>query len=48
MKKLTSLDFSVAILAGVSCLFMYIDVPVWALFVGWAWYFALGSKPELI
>lgn len=48
MKKLTSLDFSVAILAGVSCLFMYIDVPVWALFVGWAWYFALGATPDLI
>ena len=48
MKKLTSLDFSVAILAGVSCLFMFIDVPVWALFIGWAWYFALGAKPELI
>lgn len=48
MKKIESLDVSVAILAGVSCLFMFLSIPVWALFVGWAWYFALGSRPELI
>ncbi|MDR1136207.1 MAG: DUF1097 domain-containing protein [Clostridiales Family XIII bacterium] len=45
MKKL---DFSVAILAGVSCVFMYIQVPVWAIFIGWAWYFTLGASPELL
>ncbi|MNO62398.1 hypothetical protein D3C76_530710 [compost metagenome] len=43
--KLTKLDFSVAILAGLTCLTMYFDLPVWALFIGWAWYFALGAKP---
>ncbi|WP_238727245.1 DUF1097 domain-containing protein [Diplocloster modestus] len=48
MKKLTSLDFSVAILAGISCLFMYLSVPVWALFIGWAWYFTLGASADLI
>lgn len=46
--KIGALDFSVAILAAISCLFMYINVPVWGLFVGWAWYFALGASPDLI
>lgn len=46
--KLEKIDFSVAILAALSCLFMYLSVPVWALFVGWAWYFALGATPNLI
>ncbi|OBR93651.1 hypothetical protein CLRAG_19500 [Clostridium ragsdalei P11] len=48
MKKIEALDVSVAILAAVSCLFMYIKVPVWALFIGWAWYFTLGATPDLI
>ncbi len=48
MKKIEALDVSVAVLAGVSCLFMYLSVPVWALFVGWAWYFALGASADLI
>jgi hypothetical protein len=45
MKKL---DFSVAILAGASCLLMYINVPVWGVFIGWAWYFTLGASPGLL
>lgn len=48
MKKIQALDVSVAVLAGISCLAMYLSIPVWALFIGWAWYFALGAKPELI
>jgi hypothetical protein len=46
--RIEKLDVSVALLAGLSCLFMYINVPVWAIFIGWAWYFTLGAKPELI
>ena len=46
--KLERLDFSVAILAALSCILMAADIPVWALFVGWAWYFALGAEPSLI
>ncbi len=42
--KVTKLDFAVAILAGFTCLTMLFDLPVWALFIGWAWYFALGAK----
>lgn len=43
--KLQKLDFSVAILAGLACLFMLVNIPVWAIFIGWAWYFALGAEP---
>ena len=46
--KITKLDISVAVLAGLSCFFMVIPVvkfPVWGLFIGWAWYFAEGAKP---
>jgi hypothetical protein len=46
--RVENLDVSVALLAGVSCLFMYIDVPVWGIFIGWAWYFTLGAVPEQI
>lgn len=42
------LNISVAVLGGLSCLFMLVNVPVWALFIGWSWYFTLGAKPELI
>ncbi|MDR0627486.1 MAG: DUF1097 domain-containing protein [Bifidobacteriaceae bacterium] len=48
--KIEKLDVSVAVLAALSCLFMVSDlqIPVWAVFIGWAWYFTLGAKPELI
>ena len=42
--KLEKLDFSVAILAGLACLALPINIPVWAIFIGWAWYFALGAN----
>jgi hypothetical protein len=46
--RIEKLDVSVAVLAGASCLFMYIDVPVWAIFIGWAWYFTLSAMPARI
>lgn len=46
--KLEKIDFSVAILGALACVFITIQVPVWAIFVGWAWYFALGATPDLI
>ncbi|SDY45753.1 DUF1097 domain-containing protein [Eubacterium barkeri] len=46
--KLEKIDVSVSILAALACIFATIQVPVWAIFVGWAWYFALGSTPDLI
>lgn len=48
MKKIGALDVSVALLAGVSCLLMLASIPVWALFIGWSWYFTLGATPDLI
>ncbi|MDW7678607.1 MAG: DUF1097 domain-containing protein [Bacillota bacterium] len=40
----------VALLAGVSCLVTLpaLGLPVWALFIGWAWYFALGATPDVL
>lgn len=43
MKKIQALDVSVGLLAGVSCFGFLIGLPIWALFIGWAWYFALVS-----
>ncbi len=48
MKKIGALDISVAVLAAISCLAMYLNIPVWALFIGWAWYFTLGATTDLI
>ena len=48
MKKIGALDVSVAVLAGISCLGIYLSIPVWAIFIGWAWYFTLGATPDLI
>ncbi|MBE5967063.1 MAG: DUF1097 domain-containing protein [Lachnospiraceae bacterium] len=42
--KIQKLDFSVAILAGLVCLALPLNIPVWAIFIGWAWYFALGAN----
>ncbi|WP_019552262.1 DUF1097 domain-containing protein [Propionispira raffinosivorans] len=43
MNKINSLDISVAALAAVSCLGALAGLPIWALFIGWAWYFTLGA-----
>ena len=41
MKKIQKIDVSVGLLAGFSCFGFLINLPIWALFIGWAWYFAL-------
>jgi len=48
MIKINSLDIIVPVFAALSCLLMLLQIPVWALFIGWAWYYALGARPELI
>lgn len=48
MKPRIPIEIVVAVLAGISCLVTLQAVggfPVWALFIGWAWYFALGATP---
>jgi hypothetical protein len=42
--KIEKLDLSVPLLAGVSCLVTTVGLPVWALFIGWAWFFALSAS----
>lgn len=45
--KITKLDYIVAIIAFLTVFALKIDLPVWAIFFGWAWYFALGAKFEV-
>ncbi|MBK5252948.1 MAG: DUF1097 domain-containing protein [Peptostreptococcaceae bacterium] len=52
MKPRIRVEFVVGFLTIIACLVMYITnqgvgIPLWAIFIGWAEYFALGAKPEL-
>lgn len=42
--KIEKKDLISAIIAGLICFSVLIDIPVWAMFIGWGWYTALGSK----
>lgn len=48
MKTRIPLEVVVGVLGGLSCLVTIsgLGLPVWALFIGWAWYFALGATQE--
>lgn len=48
VKTRIPIEIVVGFLAGVSCLVTIagLGLPVWALFIGWAWYFALGATPD--
>lgn len=51
MKSRIPIEVVVAVLAAISCLVAFIPgfaIPVWALFIGWAWYFALGATPSVM
>jgi hypothetical protein len=41
--NIKALDISVATLAMLSCLLIVPEIPVWSLFIGWAWYYTLGG-----
>ena len=47
MKPRIPLTITVAVLGGLSCLVTWqgLGIPVWALFIGWAWYYYEGSSP---
>lgn len=47
MKSRIPIELVVPVLAAVSCLLMKVGVgiPVWAVFLGWAWYFSMGATP---
>jgi len=42
--KPNRLDFIVAIIAFFTVFALKINLPVWAIFFGWAWYFVLGGN----
>lgn len=50
MKTRIPIELTVAVLAALSCLVAWpgLGLPVWALFIGWAWYFALGATPAAL
>ena len=46
--KVSAFDIVVSVLSALACLGAVLHLPVWSLFIGWAWYLALGSKKEVI
>lgn len=50
IKSLIPIEVVVPVLAAISCLVALpqLGLPVWALFIGWAWYFALGANPAVL
>ncbi|HIU26460.1 MAG TPA: DUF1097 domain-containing protein [Candidatus Copromorpha excrementigallinarum] len=48
MKPRIPIEVVVGVLGGLSCIVTIsgLGLPVWALFIGWAWYFALGAQPS--
>ena len=44
MKHVKAIDITVTVMATLSCLLLTLSIPVWSLFIGWAWYYALGGK----
>lgn len=45
--KIQRLDIVVPVIGGLTCFLLLLNVPVWALFFGWAWYFNLGASPDV-
>lgn len=50
MKSGIPIELVVPVLAALSCLLMKVGggIPVWAVFLGWAWYFAMGATPSIL
>lgn len=44
--KFKAIDLAVPIVGAATCLVMYAEIPLWALFIGWAWYYTLGPEPD--
>ena len=45
--KVNKLDYVVAGIAFLTVFALKINLPVWAIFFGWAWYFALGADVKV-
>ena len=41
-------DFLMATASGLTALFMLVDIPVWAVFIGWTWYLSIGANVRAI
>ena len=41
-------DFIMATASGLTALFMLVDIPVWAVFIGWTWYLSIGANVRAI
>ena len=46
--RINGSDLSVTLVGGLTCVFMYVGIPLWAVFIGWAWYYVMGSRPKAI
>ena len=46
--NLNQTDFVVAGVSALACLGTLAGMPVWALFIGWAWYLAIGANKTAI
>lgn len=42
--RITRTDVVAGIIAGLVCFGVLLNLPVWAIFIGWGWYTALGSE----
>lgn len=44
--KVKALDLAVPIVGALVFILAVFEIPVWALFIGWAWYYAFGAQPN--
>lgn len=44
--KVNRVDFVIPVIAGLTVFLIPLNIPVWALFFGFTWYFLLGTTPE--
>ena len=48
IKNANGEDFLMATASGLTALFMLVDIPVWAVFIGWTWYLSIGANVRAI
>lgn len=48
IKDINQTDVVVAAVSAVACLGALLELPVWAVFIGWAWYLAIGANGKAI
>jgi len=48
IKDINQTDVVVAAVSAVACLGALLELPVWAVFIGWAWYLAIGANGRAI